>query len=716
MTDYTLETAEAYAVGLTAAEFLTFKEDVLRGTHNITANVNGNDVKFAILEVNVDTGSAAFSWLEKDNDDPAPVDSSTTGEGTQQEMLASVGYSSWKIIEDGVWIGTGILPDGGQWQVDRIGGLEVLGDATLDYADISASRHQKITVTGRRGGSVFLRDESDLSAEVSADPEGGIVVPFASDITGASGGYVRQVTGEYFYEWFGYPVTAASMNAALAVAPLYSTVAFAIGGEIHTIDDEVVVDRPLNLDHHHAVMKKVPSYTGYLLSFNGLRYGIPSDPVVNALDTQPAWKTQIDLSAASFKNAKLEGDFRQTVGFGIIFRGGNSKFHMTNVQVDNFLGTGIAACDPDGSTGLDATNSYMQESTFKEVSIKSCGSPGNPSYLIGRNANGASNHNNLRHISFEVVYPRDEVGIRVVNKNASARIQNLIFGNQLFVHGNRQLDAATQPAEASVDASSDLIHIGGTGNVGQLRYIYFNDARILDQGHGSACVRIESEADVKFSDCEISSAVAGTDPIAEPIRSGVVLNNAGRVLFHGLQTLFHPEQVYIEAITTGSAITFGANNVDEPAGIAAPNVRLAAGVDESRILDLSQVNLSHSRVADVDALDAEDSVMGILPMGGRVIRAYVIPAADITAGPSNFQRIIIRPYNVDGSTRPISTTSGQNDTWIGLEKKALTGPVMGDLLTGTVVASFLKNGPSGILISQCVVEIEVSQQLWMVRD
>lgn len=60
-----------------------------------------------------------------------------------------------------------------------------------------------ITGNGVTTGGTFRFDDSDLSEEVAADVRGGVYVPPASDLTGASGAFVREFSGPVDLKWFG---------------------------------------------------------------------------------------------------------------------------------------------------------------------------------------------------------------------------------------------------------------------------------------------------------------------------------------------------------------------------------------------------------------------------------------------------------------------------------------------------------------------------------
>jgi hypothetical protein len=69
---------------------------------------------------------------------------------------------------------------------------------------------------GDNGGGQFLWDSSDLSTEVTADPQSGIYVAPNSDATGTSGAWVRVYDGDVNLAWFNSSDVGATINALTA--------------------------------------------------------------------------------------------------------------------------------------------------------------------------------------------------------------------------------------------------------------------------------------------------------------------------------------------------------------------------------------------------------------------------------------------------------------------------------------------------------------------
>lgn len=102
-------------------------------------------------------------------------------------------------------------------------------------AALSTSGGPAFLREARREG-VFVFDGANLSAQVAADPAQGVYVAPASDVTGATGAWVRKFSGPIDIRWFGAVAdctalgagtdNAAAINGAIAVAALLK------GGEI----------------------------------------------------------------------------------------------------------------------------------------------------------------------------------------------------------------------------------------------------------------------------------------------------------------------------------------------------------------------------------------------------------------------------------------------------------------------------------------------------
>lgn len=114
------------------------------------------------------------------------------------------------------------------WVVDTRNDLEAL--PTSDQAVM-------LLEAGRQG--VFVFDSSNLSAEVTADPEQGIYVAPAATPSGASGAWVRQFTGSIPAKIFGVTGDGVTNDtAALQAALNYASF---IGGGVVRIDEGATV-------------------------------------------------------------------------------------------------------------------------------------------------------------------------------------------------------------------------------------------------------------------------------------------------------------------------------------------------------------------------------------------------------------------------------------------------------------------------------------------
>jgi len=99
--------------------------------------------------------------------------------------------------------------------------------AKSDVANLGASGPRTVTL----GGDNFDRSSSDLSAWVDRDPTNSVIIPFASDTTGASGGYVRRgpwALGTVYATWFGFVAdsTGAAGNGTDNTAALQAAIDF----------------------------------------------------------------------------------------------------------------------------------------------------------------------------------------------------------------------------------------------------------------------------------------------------------------------------------------------------------------------------------------------------------------------------------------------------------------------------------------------------------
>lgn len=92
----------------------------------------------------------------------------------------------------------------------------------LDVSKVTPNRNQHVSLSlGDRSG-LFLPTLDDVSTEVAADPMQGVYVPYASDLSGRGGAYVRQYgqamgcTG-INVDWFGAPRNNVDEDSAPAI-------------------------------------------------------------------------------------------------------------------------------------------------------------------------------------------------------------------------------------------------------------------------------------------------------------------------------------------------------------------------------------------------------------------------------------------------------------------------------------------------------------------
>ena len=99
-----------------------------------------------------------------------------------------------------------------QIMADLKGGVPVIVNtkalmSALDDAKLSentAIQTLGLTTIGDDAGGLFRVTKTNISTEVTADPGGGVHIPFDSDGTGASGGFIRVLSSLYGnVKWFG---------------------------------------------------------------------------------------------------------------------------------------------------------------------------------------------------------------------------------------------------------------------------------------------------------------------------------------------------------------------------------------------------------------------------------------------------------------------------------------------------------------------------------
>lgn len=145
-----------------------------------------------------------------------------------------------------------------RWDTDTLSYIEISpsggggGASAVFVADIAAlqalnpASAPEVIVVDPRNGGLFVFNNSNMSAFVTADPFKGIYVPPASAPTGASGAYVRHVfDNSYFAEWWLPSVMPTdadlNLNSALTLIPDYCE--FFFPSRETTIDGQVSIGK-----------------------------------------------------------------------------------------------------------------------------------------------------------------------------------------------------------------------------------------------------------------------------------------------------------------------------------------------------------------------------------------------------------------------------------------------------------------------------------------
>lgn len=499
-----------------------------------------------------------------------------------------------------------------------------------------------------------------------------------------------------------------AFKAAIAHCPPYGKIIGRPGAIYRTT--EILVKKPVNIDMQWAWWRPTFSHNGHLLAVEDTRTGIsglfqqhPNDPLL------PGRRKQ-DNSGFILSNFFLEGNLRQQEVHGIIFRGGNSKTRLLRGYILNFKGSGISACDPDGATGADAANQYMQECIFEDVEIRNCGAPGRSAYVIGRNQAGGSNHNNLMHREFRIIYPRDSPALVITNKNtsrANGRIQRLYF-DRLWVHGNRSL--ATRDGNGDeTHAGADLVVINGDSYTQPCEEIYFANSRLMEQEHGCSALRVNGATDVSWQGEQLAS---GAD------RPGVTLNGAGNFRHSGQGLEYRAQVNIIAPLAEGKRVTVGDAINDQVLNHSGPNLLLSGGATLDHVLDLTEDLIRYNFMGDRSATAATAvTLAGATSDWVRILRGWFVPLAGLTSSDTDFAKIKIGTYGFDGtlqSSHSVSTRTRRNGgtgNWEARARVDLQIPT--NFCVGSSISvSITKNG-SGVLIPQGAFVFQASKALYV---
>lgn len=179
--------------------------------------LRSSDGAFEIMHVTGVSGSTVTVTRAAEDTNPLtfPSGDSVQIRPTRQSLRDMETSASEVTTATGTQLTDDALGERGIWVTD-LSGLKSL-DISLTPNGASA----RITTTGRSGE--FTWDSSDLSSEVSSDTQEGIYVAPLSDVTGASGAWVRQYNGYADVSWFGASLDnvtddTAAFNGALTMA------------------------------------------------------------------------------------------------------------------------------------------------------------------------------------------------------------------------------------------------------------------------------------------------------------------------------------------------------------------------------------------------------------------------------------------------------------------------------------------------------------------
>lgn len=222
---------------------------------------------------------------------------------------------------------TGIAEIGGghaQISVDTLADLKA-----LNIALTRKSVYVRYRITPGDGGHGHFRwDASDLNIQVAADTLSGIYVPPNSDVTGASGAWVRQYSGEVNIRWFGTKGNGVTNDTSVLAQVLLSFDSVYIPEGVYLTSSPLIF-RPgqkisgdgrrksIILNDTTDVWQREDSATASLyteITGIGVKRSTPSGATVgfNMTNTQYMWLK--DVAATNFRTGILYR--RDAVGFG----------------------------------------------------------------------------------------------------------------------------------------------------------------------------------------------------------------------------------------------------------------------------------------------------------------------------------------------------------------------------------------------------------------
>ena len=316
---------------------------------------------------------------------------------------------------------------------------------------------------GRAGG--FKWDGSDLSTEVTADTQSGIYVTPTSDLTGASGAWVRQFSGEAHIEWFGVIGDGVTDDTvAIAAAIAYSsanqiTVKFPAGTFCATSIDFVgygyaTLCGEKNLEYGGTELKTIgaaditgPDGKTIFVRINDEGSTGASTRSVgfsNFRITESSTSTR-DRGISATYNPQLELENITTYGFAHAIRIGNSwNSRIDNIHMYRFRASGLSFDEAetyyDAVNGLELLSCHASSDQSPDYNFDLRG--GNSVTFLNLTSEGTANSHFLidsttRSINIHGIHTEGGVNFIEVDVDRGSPTQNYcdfsIFGGAIFL-------------------------------------------------------------------------------------------------------------------------------------------------------------------------------------------------------------------------------------------------------------------------------------------
>lgn len=212
---FTLAAGQELYVKTTGTAVIKYGRDVESAPSVVSLSSSDGELRYGPLAVPMlftvtsTTGTATYA-NEASQIKQLPDDGS--------EMVATV-----NAIADAVYVKTGGMSPSEFGEAVRNGQVKTSISALQALTGMTNGQSAFLSLGGRSG--LFLWDGSDLSTEVAADTLQGVYIAPASDVTGASGAWVRKLNGYVTPEMFGGSLQHAilSRNKVIGDAVLSSS-------------------------------------------------------------------------------------------------------------------------------------------------------------------------------------------------------------------------------------------------------------------------------------------------------------------------------------------------------------------------------------------------------------------------------------------------------------------------------------------------------------